>query len=484
MLKHPRYKFIFMWIDIALIVIACLGALGLSMPSFFDFSDKTFFFYLSHVSMCLIFMVVLIMTFRFNNLYRRNIIIQRYRQAVLLLKSLIIGCSIIAIFMFVVNRPYFVFYGKNQILYFWVFSLFLFILIRALFSKRIYRLLADTKILRINVLVVGGDEAARHAANGLETDTFADFSLAGFIDDYKETGTPIYKGFQNLGKLEDLEGLIKEMQVDEILIAIDNLPYKRLIHVVETCMATKKLVRIYSNLLDIVSEKLDVEYYGNIPLITLSQQPLTGIDWQDKRIVDICVSTLALILLLPIFLMVFLGVKLSSRGSLFYKQIRIGKNGRPFDFYKFRSMHTGAENDIHKEYVQDFIKACDTNDCRDIKVFKITEDPRIFPFGKFIRKTSIDEFPQFFNVLKGDMSLVGPRPCLSYEWECYEEWHKERLKILPGCTGMWQALGRSEVTFQEMVILDLYYISNMSLWLDLKIILATIPVIFLGKGGF
>ena len=118
------------------------------------------------------------------------------------------------------------------------------------------------------------------------------------------------------------------------------------------------------------------------------------------------------------------------------------------------------------------------------EVFRIKNDPRIFKFGKFIRKTSLDELPQLYNVLKGDMSIVGPRPCMPFEWEMYEEWHKNRMNILPGCTGLWQAIGRATVSFEEMVILDLYYISNMTLWLDLKIIVNTIPVILFGKGGY
>ncbi|MCK5228801.1 MAG: sugar transferase, partial [Desulfobulbaceae bacterium] len=156
----------------------------------------------------------------------------------------------------------------------------------------------------------------------------------------------------------------------------------------------------------------------------------------------------------------------------------------PFEFYKFRSMHMAVDDSRHKEYVKDFIRNGNQCQNKEIKIFKITSDPRIFKFGKFIRKTSLDELPQLFNVLKGDMSLVAPRPCLPYEWDCYEEWHKKRLDILPGCTGLWQALGRSSVSFEDMVILDLYYISNMTLWFDLKIILQTFPVIFLGKGGF
>ena len=145
-------------------------------------------------------------------------------------------------------------------------------------------------------------------------------------------------------------------------------------------------------------------------------------------------------------------------------------------------MHVDESSDDHKKFVQDFIK--NEKGDQEVRVFKITDDPRIFKFGKFIRKTSIDELPQFFNVLKGEMSVIGPRPCLPYEWDCYSEWHKTRAHAIPGCTGLWQVVGRSTVTFEEMVILDLYYISNMSIWFDIKIILKTFPVIFLGKGGF
>ena len=206
-------------------------------------------------------------------------------------------------------------------------------------------------------------------------------------------------------------------------------------------------------------------------------------EWDEKRILDIILSSFALLILSPLFLFIAIGIKLSSKGPVIFKQKRIGKGGSSFNFYKFRSMHLGNSDSTHKEYVQNFIKKKIHQQGDDLQVYKITDDPRIFKFGKFIRKTSLDEFPQFFNVLKGDMSLVGPRPCLDYEWECYEKWHKNRLNILPGCTGLWQALGRSSVSFEEMVILDLYYISNMTLWLDLRIVLQTIPVIFLGKGG-
>jgi len=330
---------------------------------------------------------------------------------------------------------------------------------------------------------VGGDQAGKKAAKELQGDAFADFEIVGFLDDYKEKGEKINDRFHNSGRLEDLDDVVNTHDPDELLIAIDHAPYERLIHIVETCLQTGRRVNVYSDLLHVIDEKMDVEHYSNLPVISLTQKPLNAPDWDEKRFLDMVLSAVALVVLAPFFLAVAAGIKLSSKGPVIFKQRRFGKNGRAFDFYKFRSMHVGNSDSLHKNYVQDFIKKNGQCQIEDIKVFKITDDPRIFKFGKFIRKTSIDEFPQFFNVLKGDMSLVGPRPCLDYEWECYEEWHKNRLNILPGCTGLWQALGRSSVTFEEMVILDLYYISNMTLWLDLKIVLQTFPVIFLGKGA-
>jgi lipopolysaccharide/colanic/teichoic acid biosynthesis glycosyltransferase len=181
-----------------------------------------------------------------------------------------------------------------------------------------------------------------------------------------------------------------------------------------------------------------------------------------------------------------IGIKLSSPGPVIFRQTRIGYAGQPFDFYKFRSMHVGESAGNHQAYVEKFIKgnAGKNVSGNEIHVFKMQDDPRIFPFGRFIRRTSLDEFPQLINVLKGDMGLVGPRPCLPYEWDVYDEWHKGRLKVLPGCTGLWQVLGRSTVTFEDMVIMDLYYISNYSLFQDARILYKTIPTIFFAKGGF
>jgi len=482
--RHPRFKYIFLWLDISAFTVSFFCALHLTMPEFWAASRENLYFCINHIFSYFIVLAIFIISFRYNTLYLRNVLITHYRQFVLVIKSLLGGSITSLILLAIFNMEYLALYGKQQVTYFFLLSLILSILFRVILGKTILTYFLRKGFYSQRVLIIGGDRAGRHTAESLMNDKFIKFQVAGFLDDYKKEGEKIYEGFRNLGKLEDLERVVNEHHVNEILIAIDNAPYSRLIYIVEKCLETGRPVKIYSDLLWVVADRMKVEYYSNIPVVSLSQHPLTGTAWTDKRTFDIILSLFAIVILSPLFLAIAIGIKLSSKGPVIFKQVRIGKNGRPFDFYKFRSMHMGTDDSRHKEYVTDFIKDKTRSDETNINVFKIKDDPRIFKFGKFIRKTSLDEFPQFFNVLKGDMSLVGARPCLPYEWDYYREWHKNRLNVVPGCTGLWQALGRSSVSFEEMVILDLYYISNMSLWFDFKIVLQTFPVIFLGKGGY
>ncbi len=191
----------------------------------------------------------------------------------------------------------------------------------------------------------------------------------------------------------------------------------------------------------------------------------------------------ALILLLPIFVVIMIFIKLDSRGRVIFSQTRIGKHGKPFKFYKFRTMQEGSEQDpLREEKYARLIQGTWKEQDPDAPT-KIVDASKVTSVGRFLRRTSLDELPQLFNVLKGDMSLVGPRPCLPYEWKHYEEWHKRRLSVTPGCTGVWQVVGRSEVGFKDMVVLDLFYSQNASFYLDLWLLLKTIPVMVLGRGG-
>jgi len=203
-----------------------------------------------------------------------------------------------------------------------------------------------------------------------------------------------------------------------------------------------------------------------------------------KRAFDIAASLALLTILLPVFVTIAVLVKLKSPGPVFFRQKRIGQKAKPFTMLKFRSMYVNADNAIHQQYVSWFITASDQEKKSAAGVFKLTNDPRITPIGNFLRKTSLDELPQLWNVVRGDMSLVGPRPPLEYEVQKYAPWHCRRvLDAKPGITGLWQVTGRSRTTFDEMVRLDLRYARKVSVWTDIKILLATPRAVIMGKGA-
>ena len=203
-----------------------------------------------------------------------------------------------------------------------------------------------------------------------------------------------------------------------------------------------------------------------------------------KRAMDVAGALVAVVIFSPLFLVIAAAVKLSSKGPMLFRQPRIGQYGQRFTFLKFRSMYVNNSADIHKEYVRKLIAGKADQKGRD-GVFKITDDPRVTPVGKILRRTSLDELPQFFNVLMGQMSLVGPRPPLPYEVEAYDVWHRRRLlDARPGITGLWQVNGRSRTRFDEMVRLDLQYARKQSLWLDLKILLRTPAAVVSGDGAY
>jgi exopolysaccharide biosynthesis polyprenyl glycosylphosphotransferase len=234
---------------------------------------------------------------------------------------------------------------------------------------------------------------------------------------------------------------------------------------------------------NLIAEKQEVpEHYPLLP--EEATEPNRG--YVLKRGLDIAGAIVALLLLSPLMLVTAIAVALSSPGPVIFRQIRLGRRGVPFVFYKFRSMYCNADDRIHREYVARLIAGAEgANQGEPGKpLYKLKSDPRVTPVGRFIRKTSLDELPQLFSVLKGDMSLVGPRPPLPYEVERYQSWHLRRiLEVSPGITGLWQVEGRSKTSFDEMVRLDLRYIRNRSLRLDLEILFKTVKVVFKCDGA-
>jgi lipopolysaccharide/colanic/teichoic acid biosynthesis glycosyltransferase len=216
------------------------------------------------------------------------------------------------------------------------------------------------------------------------------------------------------------------------------------------------------------------------------QTPPKKVALSVKRVMDLLASALALVFLSWLLFAIVLLIKATSKGPALFRQKRIGQHGKPFTFLKFRSMHVGNDATIHREYVARLIAGKkDSPGQGKQEIFKITNDPRITPIGRILRKTSLDELPQLINVLKGEMSLIGPRPPVPYEFECYDLWHRRRvLEVKPGITGLWQVKGRSRTSFDDMVRLDLHYTRNWSLWLDLKILLDTPRAVFSGDGAY
>jgi exopolysaccharide biosynthesis polyprenyl glycosylphosphotransferase len=212
-------------------------------------------------------------------------------------------------------------------------------------------------------------------------------------------------------------------------------------------------------------------------------------DWQFvmKRLIDIAGALFGLIIFSPLILIIAAAIKLTSKGPLLFQQERMGYQGKKFPFLKFRSMHTDNDENIHREFIKKHIKGNHKEinlGSEDQPCYKMKNDPRITPLGRILRKSSMDELPQFFNVLMGQMSLVGPRPPIPYELDNYQNWHMKRvLNVKPGITGLWQIKGRSLTTFDEMVRMDLQYAKNWDLWLDFKILFSTIKVVFTGIGA-
>ena len=203
-----------------------------------------------------------------------------------------------------------------------------------------------------------------------------------------------------------------------------------------------------------------------------------------KRLFDLSVTCLLLVGTLPVWLLIALAITIDSPGPVLFRQTRVGRKGRSFTLYKFRSMHVNEDDGIHRAYVRDFIRfGTPGHTLYGVPYFKLRGDRRVSRIGSWLRKTSLDELPNFLNVLCGEMSVVGPRPTLPYEVEHYQDWHRDRFEGLPGVTGIWQAYGRSRVTFDEMVRMDIAYLQRASLWLDLKLILLTFRTVLSGAGA-
>jgi exopolysaccharide biosynthesis polyprenyl glycosylphosphotransferase len=301
------------------------------------------------------------------------------------------------------------------------------------------------------------------------------YRIVGFVDDNPEKGNSNIGRFEGLGPIKNLAALIEEQDVDEVIITLPWMYHRKIMGVVRACERRNVNVHIVPDLFQMSLSRVDVDDLGGIPLVGVREVGFGQKVRTIKRALDIAGAALGLTLGAPFLGLIAAAIRLDSPGPIIFRQTRVGANGELFEMYKFRSMVEGAEEELDE--------LRDLNEV-DGPIFKMRDDPRVTRVGRILRRTSLDELPQLWNVLRGDMSMVGPRPPLPSEVTEYIEWHKKRLEVRPGVTGLWQVSGRSLVSFDEQCLLDIYYIENWSLWLDFKILLRTIPQILFGNGAY
>ena len=343
-------------------------------------------------------------------------------------------------------------------------------------GKRILRNRLRKRGLGVDrLLIVGAGEVGRTVMRNIVAHPALGYHVVGFVDDDPDKGSTDIGRFKALGSTANIPRLVKELAIDEVIITLPWMYHRKIVSIIAQCERNQVRVRIVPDIFQMTLSHLDVEDLGGVPMIGVKDISISSSQMLFKRVADVVLGTIILILSLPIFIVIGIAIKLDSPGPVFFRQIRVGKGERLFSCIKFRSMHPGAEQEQEQLLGQ--------NEADGI-FFKLRNDPRTTKVGRMLRRTSLDELPQLFNVLMGHMSLVGPRPAPPSEVQRYLPWHRRRLEVSPGITGLWQVSGRSELTFDEMVLLDLYYIENWSPLLDVQIILRTVPTVLLREGAY
>jgi exopolysaccharide biosynthesis polyprenyl glycosylphosphotransferase len=346
----------------------------------------------------------------------------------------------------------------------------------------------------IRSVIVGEGALAELCLSEITTKPQLGYKVVGIVSSDKPQRAPTSPSQNILGRLDDLPRVVSEHRIEQVFITDPDVNPDLLFETVLKCWRTSRAAfSVVPHMLNCLPTKTKIDQIGSLPMIELFQEPLRGPSRFIKRGCDIIGSAFGLVITSPVLGLLSLVIKLDSGGPSVFRQERVGMDGRVFLAYKFRTMHSDADEHPHREAMTKLIKGhLDEPPTVETESFdpdapllfgKVPDDPRITRVGRWLRRWSLDELPQLINVLKGEMSLVGPRPPIPYEVEHYSAWHRKRLEIKPGLTGLWQVSGRNRLPFDRMIELDIYYIENWSLWLDFKIILKTPLAIIRGETG-
>ncbi len=361
-------------------------------------------------------------------------------------------------------------FARGWVLLTWLTAI-IFLLTGRYLHRQIHKSLVDSSNWKLPVVLVGANSEARSLMDEIKR---SDFGMR-IIGAVAGTSQAPATGLRILGSINNLSDIIKNTGAQAAVVIPSALPPSALQGLYYKLASANVDTFISPSLFEIISSRALITPINDTPLIRLENVSFSGIKYYIKRALDIASSITLLIIFMPLFLIISLLIRIESRGPIFFTQRRIGRRGNIFKIYKFLSMYKDAER--QKTELLHLNEATGP-------IFKIKDDPRVTGIGKWLRRFSIDELPQLYNVFIGEMSLVGPRPAISDEVKTYSDWERRRLDTHPGMTGLWQVSGRSNTTFKEMVRLDLYYIENWSPLLDLTILVRTIKVVFMSKGAY
>ncbi len=430
-----------------------------------------------YIPQATLFVIDLIIIFTLRRLYHLRLAGSWFRQVWIITLSTSIGIALLIaynyLFEYSANSIIYLTQSRLLILFVWLSTIVVLSLGRLVISGGV-GVLHRMGFGETRLLVVGSGRLGKMVMQHIAANPNLGYAIVGFLHDLSEPPGDFGR-FKMLGTIDDIGPVIRSMQIDEVIIALPAHMHQQVIRSLKLCERLGTSFNLIPDLYELSLSRIDMDTIEGIPLLGIKQISLNT--WQGliTRLIDITVSAAILIIGCPLWLFLALAIFLSSSGAIIYKQTRIGLKGRAFQIYKFRSMYKDADQRLAYLLSQNEAEG---------PLFKIKNDPRITPIGRFLRRTSLDEIPQFINIFKGEMSLVGPRPALPREVAQYQEWQKGRLTIKPGLTGLWQVRGRSNLTFDEGVLMDLYYIENWSLRLYIQILLRTIPAVLFTRGAY
>lgn len=331
---------------------------------------------------------------------------------------------------------------------------------------------------RARYLVVGDSDVSHSVMAGIVARPHLGYTLVGYVadrDDMRGDATAQPLHFHHLGTISAIGDVMREHAIDHVIIALPFFEHHRLPLIIDACRQADVDFRMVPDLFELSFDRVDIEEFDGLPLIGLRDVSIQGVNRVIKRALDLLITVLVSPFVIGLSAVIAAAIKIDSRGPILFAQTRVGVNGRHFKVYKFRTMVEDAES--RKAELAEQNEA-------DGPIFKIRNDPRRTRVGQLLRRTSLDELPQLWNIFRGEMSWVGPRPATPDEVARYQPWHRRRLLATPGLTGLWQVSGRSDTTFEEMVRLDIYYVEHWSVTTDLRILLQTIPTVLSGRGAY